>query len=110
MVFKKIEPGIMKFEKKDDEITGVLIRVADSPKFDNKVYHLEVQEKGQTVQKIVFGTKVLDDRMAYIKPGDTVKIVYKGLQPSEKGNDTKIFDVFKDEPNRITATTTAASN
>lgn len=104
MVFKKIEPGVMKFEKKDDEIVGVLIRIADSTKFNNKVYHLEVQKKGETVQMIVFGTKVLDDRMAYIKPGDTVKIVYKGLEPSEKGNDTKIFDVFKDEPNVIATT------
>jgi len=98
MAFEKIEPGIWKAEKEGDEIVGVLVRVQDSSKFDNKVYHLEVKKEEGTEQFVVFGTKVLDDRMSYIHEGDIVKIVYKGIEKNLKGQPTKIFEVWKDTP------------
>lgn len=96
MPFQKIEPNVWKPENEGDEIQGVLIRIQDSLRFDNKVYHLETKEGEQITQKVVFGSTVLDDRMGYVKEGDQVRIVYKGLQKNQKGQDTKIFEVYKD--------------
>jgi hypothetical protein len=93
--FKKIEPGIWKPEKKGDELVGLLVGSDDSNKYDSKVYHLEVEgEDGKANQTVVFGTAVLDDRMRFVKPGQTVKIVYQGTEPNKKGQDTKMFDVL----------------
>ena len=44
---------------------------------------------------VVFGTTVLEDRMRTVMPGDLVKIVFKGVKENEKGNATKLFEVFK---------------
>ena len=93
MVFKKIEPGIWKPEEKGDEITGILRNVKDSTRFNSKVYSIEVNNK----QMIVFGTTVLEDRMSFVNVKDTIKIVYQGMEKNQKGQDTKMFDVFKDE-------------
>jgi len=95
MGFEKIEPKIWKPTKKDEEITGILISVAPSPKFDNKIYKLECKEDGNLMPIIVFGTTVLDDRMSYVREGTEVKIVFKGVEKNMKGNDTKVFEVFK---------------
>lgn len=97
MGFKKIEPNVWKPEEKGDEIEGVLIRVQESSQFGNKVYNLEVDEEGTLIQKVVFGTTVLDDRMAYVKEGAKIKIVFCGVQKNKKGQDTKIFEVWKDD-------------
>jgi hypothetical protein len=95
MDFVKIEPNVWKPEKSGDEITGVLIGKEDSKKYENKVYHLETKVGSLVEQKVVFGTTVLDDRMGYIKVGDTVKIVFKGTVKNSKQQDTKVFEVFK---------------
>ena len=44
--------------------------------------------------RVHFGSFVL----VYKIEGDTVKIVYIGLMDNKKGQPTKMFDVFKDEP------------
>jgi len=95
MDFEPIEPNVWKPEKDGDEIMGVLVSSEPSPRYDNKVYHLEVKEDEKTTQKVVFGTTVLDDRMSYIKVGDVVKIIFKGIQKNQKGQDVKIFQVLK---------------
>ena len=93
-MFKKIDPGIWTYEKVGDEIVGILKKVEDSKKFDNKVYSFEINGE----QMVVFGTTVLDNRMAFVNEGDKVKIVYKGMEKNQKGQPTKMFDVYKDEP------------
>jgi hypothetical protein len=39
---------------------------------------------------------VLDDRMKFVKVGDKVKIVFKGMVKNRNGQDVKIFEVFRD--------------
>jgi hypothetical protein len=99
--FEKIEPNVWKPINEGDEIMGTLIKSEKSANYDNKVYSLETEEDGQTVHKVVFGTTVLDDRMGYIKEGDEVKIVYKGTQKNKKGQDTKIYEVFKKKTDAV---------
>lgn len=98
MVFEKIEPNVFKFNSEGDELIGILVKVEDSKKYKNKVYHLEVEEdNGTTSQKVVFGSAVLDDRMSFVDVGDKVKIVYKGQEPNSKDQQTKIFEVYVDK-------------
>ena len=95
--FTQINPGVWKPTTSGEEIVGVLVSVQDSTKYaNNKIYHINAQAAdGSSSQKVVFGTTVLDDRMSYIKVGDTVKIVYKGTVQNAKKQDTKIFEVFR---------------
>lgn len=96
MAYKKIEESIWKPEKEDDFVEGVLIKVDDSSAYDSKVYHLE----NGSVRFAVFGSCLLDDAMKFVKPGDKIKIVFKGTKKSEdkKKQPYKLFEVFKDEP------------
>lgn len=94
MVYQKIEPGVWKPVKDGDAIEGFLLKSEPSKTFKNKVYNVESLDNKQFV---VFGTTVLDDKMSYINIGDKIKIVYRGSGKNKKGQDTKIFDVFKDE-------------
>ena len=98
MEFQKIEPGVFKPTKEGESIEGTLLSVEDSKKFKEggKIYHLEAANGSQIV---VFGTTVLSDRMSYIKLGDYCKIIYKGVQKNSKGQDTKIFEVYKGKIN-----------
>jgi hypothetical protein len=90
--WKKIEPNVWKPENDGDEIEGVLISVEpETGTFKSTIYHLEKGEE----QWAVWGTTVLDDRMQYVHVGEKFKIIYKGLQKNTKGQDVKIFEVFK---------------
>lgn len=96
MEFRKIEPGVFKFENKGDEIIGKLVKVGESSKYGKgKVYHLEKSndETGEVENVVIFGTKVLDDRMGFVEVGQYVKIVYKGEEPTKNGQNAKIFEV-----------------
>jgi len=92
--FTKINPGVFKPTKEGESVEGKLLSIEESKKFKEggKVYHLESAEGGQV---IVFGTTVLDDRMSYIPIGTICKIVYMGIKKNTKGQDTKIFEVYK---------------
>ena len=80
-------------EKEDDSIMGLLVKIEEEAgELKSMVYHLETKEEG--VMR-VWGTTVLDSRMAPVKVGQEVKITYKGI--AEKGgkgkNKPKIFKV-----------------
>lgn len=94
MAFKKIEPGVWKPANAGDKIEGVLIKAEPSSSYENKVYSLETSDGAQMV---VFGTTVLDNRMSYVKTGEKIQIVFKGVEKNKKNQDTKVFDVFKDD-------------
>ena len=105
--FTQINPGVWKPTTAGEEIVGVLVSVQDSTKYENnKIYHIDAQgADGSRSQKVVFGTTVLDDRMSYIKVGDTVKIIYKGTVQNAKKQDTKIFEVYKGKSTSFIGTT-----
>ena len=92
MEFNKISPGVWKPTTVGDTIEGSLVSSEVGKKFGGKVYHLETPDGGQVV---VFSTTVLEDRMSYVKVGDYCKIVFNGTQKNSKGQETKMFDVYK---------------
>lgn len=91
----KVEPGVWKPTNVGDSIEGVLVDVQKSNKYDSNIYHLETPDGKQVA---IFGTTVLCDKMNYVKTGEQFKIVFKGAQKNAKGQDTKIFEVFKKAP------------
>ena len=92
MEFKPINPGVWKPLNDGDTMEGVLVSSELGKKFGGKVYHLETP-KGEQV--VIFSTTVLEDRMSYVKVGEYVKIIYKGTMKNAKGQETKMFEVFK---------------
>ena len=94
MVYELINPSVWTPEKEDDAIEGTLMSIKPSKKFANQVYELI---KTDGAQIVVFGTSVLDNRMSYVKEGEKVKIVFRGVAPNKNGQETKLFDVFKEK-------------
>ena len=95
MVFKKIEPKLFQFEKEGDEIIGKLVKVEnDIGKFKSIVYHMMTENQEQIS---FFGSTVLDNLLSYCKIGDKLKIIFTEKKPSDKGQDTKMFEVYKDD-------------
>lgn len=85
------DPKPWKPEDEGDSIQGKLLRKREkSGKYDGEAYTIESDDG----LYVVFGTTVLEDRMKLVQPGDLVKIVYKGTTKSDKGNDTKLFEVL----------------
>lgn len=94
MAFEKVDVGIWKPEKENDEISGILTKV-ESEVGENKsmLYTLEVDGKPIGI----WGSAVLDINMSAAKVGDLVKVVYLGKGESKGGkNPPKLFDVFID--------------
>jgi len=90
--WKKVEPGnVWKEENEGDSIEGTLKNIREG-NYENKVYDIETEEGLRTV----FGSVVLDDRMAQVELGQKIKIVFTGTSPSKVPgrNPTKLYDVF----------------
>lgn len=94
MVFEKIENEVWKPEEVDEEIIGVFISSDKDVGVNNSIiYHLEVESKPVSV----WGSAVLDAKMIAVKPGNKLKIVYKGKGEAKAGkNPPKLFDVYVD--------------
>lgn len=82
--------NIWKIENEGDTIKGKVVSIKKG-KFDWNNYQLETEDGIFTV----FGSSVLQNRMAGIEEGDTVKIVFQGLQKNKAGQDMKMFQVLK---------------
>ena len=93
--FEEVNPTVWKPAQDGDMIEGKLVNKQPSPRYDNQIYHIETKSNGQLA---IFGTTVLDDRMAYVNVGESVRITYKGTQKNSKGQDTKIFKVERQKP------------
>jgi hypothetical protein len=96
MAYQEINPTDWTYEKDEDSIEGVLIRVQEKigPN-ESMLYSIETQE-GEV--KSVWGATLLDSRMALVKVGDKIKITYKGLGEAKSGhNAPKIFKVEVDK-------------
>lgn len=87
------EGTVIEFKKEGDEVTGVLIALEkDIGPHKSKLYSLK-QENGEVFK--VWGSKVLDSRMAAIDFGTEIKIKYIKQEKPEKGNAYKVFSVYK---------------
>lgn len=96
MTFEELNPSIFKFEKEGDFIEGKLLRVQENVGTHNsRLYSIESKDG----IKNVWGSQILDERMALVKVDDIVRITYKGLSKNKsKGkNPAKIFKVELDK-------------
>jgi len=93
-MYKEIKSDEWVYSKDGDFIEGVLVRVQENIG-ENKsmLYTLETSAG----MKSVWGSAILDSRMALVKTGDKLKITYKGKAEAKTGkNPAKIFKVEKD--------------
>lgn len=95
MVYEEINPGMWIAENEGDCIEGIFIRAEENvgPQ-KSTLYHLEKEEKPVSF----WGCTILDQRMMWIKPGDKIRVTYKGLGEKQPGkNQAKIFKVEIDK-------------
>ena len=95
MTYEEINPEEWKYENDGDFIEGILV-VTKKDVGENKsmLYSIETPEG----VKNVWGSAILDSRMALVKVGDQIKITYKGLGEGKAGrNPPKIFKVEVDK-------------
>lgn len=90
--FTKVEDKIMKFLAVGDAVTGKLVSKEVNSNFGNSVYKIATDEG----RAVVFGTAVLENKMAGVMVGDTISIVYIGdIENKKKGqHPIKNFDVY----------------
>lgn len=93
-MYEEIKPTDWTYEKDGDFIEGILIqKQPDIGPNKSMLYSIENQEG----VKNVWGAAILDQRMAFVKVGEKIKITYKGLAEATPGkNPAKIFKVEVD--------------
>jgi hypothetical protein len=96
MAYEEVNPTHWTYEKDGDFIEGVLVQKQEGIGENNsKLYSIETPNAGVLN---VWGSAVLDSRMALIKEGSKVRITYKGLGEAKGGkNAPKIFKVEVDK-------------
>ena|SRR3990167_593161 len=92
--FERIEPKVWQYNE-GDQIEGVLIQKVKLGLKQSNAYYLENKEG----KILVWGSAVLDDRLAVVEIGDILRITYKGKKPNAKGQQTKMFDVERKKVN-----------
>ncbi len=95
MAYTEINPTVWKCEKDGDFIEGFVLNKEDNIG-ENKswLYSIETPEG----VKSVWGSAVLDTRMAFVKIGDKIKITFKGLGEAKPGRSPpKLFKVEVDK-------------
>src|SRR3990167_515572 len=92
--WEELNPGIWKPELKGDSIEGLYIAKKENVgNYQSEAYILETRGE----HFLVFSNTVLKDRMQIAHIGDMIKIEYCGVEKNKKGQDTKIFKVYKAE-------------
>jgi hypothetical protein len=93
---KEIGPGkFIKWETPGQEITGEFLGIA-AGQFNNKIGDLLTADG-----KVRFSvTKILDDRLSQVRPGDNITIEYTGRAKSQKPGQqaAKEFKVYLNDP------------
>lgn len=95
MTFKNVDPVIWEPKKDGDEVTGVLVGIdPDSGKFKSTAYKLN---SANGDKHIVFGNKLLDDKMKFAKIGDLLKIIYKGKKTGASKQEYNTYELLIDD-------------
>lgn len=88
--WKEIEGGnVFVFQQLGDAIEGVIVARRDG-QFNNKIYDLQTKDGIKTI----FGTAILDDRLAKVKDNQPVRIQYAGEVKTGTGRTAKNFKVW----------------
>ena len=96
MVFKEIDPGFWTYENDGDFIEGILVK-KESDVGENKSHLYSVETKPGEFSS-VWGSTILDQRMALVIVGSKIRITYKGLAEAKAGRSpAKIFKVEVDQ-------------
>lgn len=89
---KQKEAEVFEFVKEGDIVIGTLKLVEENVGPNkSKLYTLEKRE-GELVK--VWGSTILDQKLALVTPGTYTKIEYLGKVKPEKGNEYKNFEVY----------------
>lgn len=95
MAYEEITPGEWKFSEEGDFIEGVLVQKQENIGVNDSMLYSVENADGI---KNVWGSAILDSRMAFVKVGEKVKITFKGLGEAKGGhNAPKIFKVEVDK-------------
>jgi len=89
--YKEINPTNWLYDKDGDFIEGVVVnKQTEVGENKSNLYSIETP----TGVLSVWGSKVLDERMALVKIGTRLRITYKGKAEAKKGkNPAKLFKV-----------------
>lgn len=89
--YEEVTAEGIKFEKEGDSIEGVLESVTPSTQYEGQ-NNYDIKTKDGI--KTVFGTTVLNTKLAKISLGSKIKIVYLGETKSKSGRFYRDFQVF----------------
>ena len=94
MAYKEINPTDWEYKNDGDFIEGILVRSQKDVGINKaNLYSIEIPDG----MKSVWGSAILDSRMALVKIGSKIKITYKGLAEAKAGQHAaKIFKVEVD--------------
>ncbi len=103
--FREIDPQVWKPVNSGDSTEGTYLKTQREVGMNDSNLHCFRDDNGK--EFTVWGSKILDDKLEYVKPGDFVKITYKGTETNKKGQPVKIIKVevevakTKDTPKEI---------
>ena len=88
-----LKPEIVKFQVVGDSFEEKLLKVEakGTGKYGSRACYL--RRNGRNY--LVFLTKVLKRKIELAEEGDHIRIELTGTEPSDKGNDTKLFEVCR---------------
>jgi len=87
--WREINTNVWKPAEKGDNITGQLVRKVAHEEYSTK-YYLELDDK-QTV--FLWGSAILDDRMALVKVGQFVRVTFEGKDHNKAGMPLNMYKV-----------------
>ena len=91
--WQKVENSEVWDFEKNPELTGAYVLREENigPNASN-LYHIEL-ENGKRIS--VWGNTILDNRFELVNIGEEVKIIYLGMEKSEKtGRNYRLFDLY----------------
>ena len=90
--WESVEPKIWSAKENGDMLEGVLISKEENKgKFGSDAYYIENKDGVH----LVYSSTVLARLMKLVSIGEEVQIKFTGLEDSDKGNPTKLYEVKK---------------
>lgn len=100
--YEEINPSVWKPENEDDKVEGRYVRKeTDKGINDSNAYYLDSLDGKQV---LVWGSAIIDDRMAFANIGDWIRLTYKGTTKNKKNQDVKLFKVERKTPDKDSTT------
>lgn len=88
--WREINTNVWKPEKEGDVIIGQLVRKVEGKEEASSKYYLEL-EGGRVL--FLWGSAILDDRLALVQVGMYVRVTYEGKAENRKGQPLNMYKV-----------------